>query len=611
MKYLEVNYNKWITEAKAPNTKIRRSDEEISKEVEEARRKVEKCVMWININMGFYAELLSHLAIYGVYDYARMFTDCKTYIAYDPHFVVTHKDEEIRAVFLHETLHVIAQHNEREGHRDHEVWGKACDLAINPIIKSESRYGKFIYFPTIEIDGKKIENVLYEERFDGMRAEDIYDVLVEEGEKTGEDLTEREREAIRDGDMGDEEFEPVPGSMVQEPLEEEYVDPDEGKHQDPSGPGGPGGQEEEEEESQPKPGSGQPSEEEGDTPGSGGAPGKPTEGQGEPAEGQGGEGGEGTGVDANGKPIPGKASPDGKPIPATPGKGPKVDPIFNKEVRKGGIPTGEQEANRVSRANNEGDLLKGDANAVKSGGKSKVLRRKMPNWASVKQGALARSGSSLSEKTRKLILSSLGDVAVVDWENELRKWYDHCLSGRETVLPNKRLLSSGMITYGTKKTGLSGLKTIVAAVDTSGSISEDQKKTFLNEVAYLAKKHNSDRLVIIYCSDDIDGVQVVKKGQKIDLSVMKSTGGNKEGFIPPFKWCYENHVKPSVFIYLTDTGGLMPDKETYNIRKYMNKVIWFICSPTIYNPPPFGKCIFMPVGSIKEKGGRHGKVEKL
>ena len=91
---------------------------------------------------------------------------------------------------------------------------------------------------------------------------------------------------------------------------------------------------------------------------------------------------------------------------------------------------------------------------------------------------------------------------------------------------------------------------------------------------------------------------------------MKSTGGNREGFVPPFKWCYENRIKPSIFIYLTDTGGLMPDKETFGINKFMNKVIWFICSAQVYNTPPFGKCIFMPVGSIK-KAGKHPPVGRL
>ena len=39
----------------------------------------------------------------------------------------------------------------------------------------------------------------------------------------------------------------------------------------------------------------------------------------------------------------------------------------------------------------------------------------------------------------------------------------------------------------------------------------------------------------------------------------------------------------------------------YGISKYIKKVLWFICSPTMYNPPPFGKILFAPVGSIRTR----------
>ncbi len=512
MKYIKTNYFKWISES---------NEEDISKiipkskeEIELARRKVEKCILWLNINMGFYAELLSHIFVYGTYGKPTMFTNCKNYIGYNPTFVIHQSNEAVRFVFMHEILHVIAHHNERIGSRNHDLWNEACDLAINPIIKSESRFGKSILFPTE--NGKFIG--LYEERFDGMRAEDIYDIMISEGRKPPVNNP--------GNDIGNDSVTPVEGSVVQGELEEEYVNPDDEI------------QDEKEDE--------------------------------------------------------------------------KETPEFNKETEEGGISKGgsskSREEEKTSAERDEsGNLLKGDAKKQKLYGTSKILRRKTPNWESVTQSALSRG--TLSEKTKKILSGALGEVPLVNWASELTKWFDHCLYSTETIIPNRRLLGSGLITYGTKKSGTSGLKTIVAAIDTSGSISDDQKKTFLNEVAFLAKKHNSDRLIIIYCSDDIDGVQIVKKGQPIDISVMKSTGGNSNGFIPPFKWCSDNNIKPSVFVYLTDTGGLMPDKETFGIRRYMNKVIWFICSLSIYNPPPFGKSIFMPVASIK-KDGNH-KTEKL
>jgi predicted metal-dependent peptidase len=152
--------------------------------------------------------------------------------------------------------------------------------------------------------------------------------------------------------------------------------------------------------------------------------------------------------------------------------------------------------------------------------------------------------------------------------------------------------------YGRKQTGEDTLKTIVAAVDTSGSISKKQIKIFINEIMYLVKTFDCEKTVIIYCSDQVDAHEILKKGQEPDFTKIKSTGGNSQGFDPPFQWVEENKIKPSIFIYMTDTGGSMPDPNKYGIRKYIKKVFWFICSTKLYNKPPFGRIFMAPPSAI-------------
>ena len=115
----------------------------------------------------------------------------------------------------------------------------------------------------------------------------------------------------------------------------------------------------------------------------------------------------------------------------------------------------------------------------------------------------------------------------------------------------------------------------------------------------MVKKFDADKTIIIYCSDDIDNIDIVKKGGDPDFTKIASTGGNRRGFIPPFQWVEKNKINPSVFVYLTDTGGEMPDPSRYGIRKYAKKTFWFICSPMIYNQPTFGKIIHVPVAGLK------------
>lgn len=241
------------------------------------------------------------------------------------------------------------------------------------------------------------------------------------------------------------------------------------------------------------------------------------------------------------------------------------------------------------------------AKEVKADKPSKIFKGdlKTPNWADISNQALSRS--KLSDKAKRLVKALKTSEPLVDWKKELKKFFDNTFRSSEWVLPNKRFLAGGDMIYGRKETGEDTLKTIVAAVDTSGSISKEQVKAFVNEIMYLCKTFDADKTIIIYCSDDIDNVDIVKKGGQPDLTKIASTGGNAKGFIPPFQWVEKNKIKPSIFIYLTDTGGEMPDPYKYGISKYRKKVLWFICSPEMYNPPSFGKILFAPVGSIRPK----------
>lgn len=231
--------------------------------------------------------------------------------------------------------------------------------------------------------------------------------------------------------------------------------------------------------------------------------------------------------------------------------------------------------------------------------KPSITAKKGPDWKSALNRII--SGGGISDKAKRLLRDLTYQTPLVDWKSKLKKFFDKSLTGIKTTFPKRRFVSKGIYLYGTRKEGISTLKTIVAAVDTSGSISHDQGKTFLIEVANLVQQFKADRFIIIYCSDDIHNPVIeLKKGQKPDLSLWPTTGGNAKGFLPPFEWLDKRKIIPSVFIYLTDTGGSMPTKNQFNINKYDKKVFWFVCSPTMYNKPTFGEVIFVPIAAIKK-----------
>ena len=82
---------------------------------------------------------------------------------------------QLIGVICHEILHCAYNHFMRLGTRDQKLFNKAADYAINQIIKRESNMG--------EIGA----NWLYDERFDKMPAEEIYNILREEQQQQQQD----------------------------------------------------------------------------------------------------------------------------------------------------------------------------------------------------------------------------------------------------------------------------------------------------------------------------------------------------------------------------------------------------------------------------------------
>ena len=267
------------------------NESDYQKEVD-ARVKVHRNLLWINARKGFFAQLLSKLNIYGVSDprYQTMCTNGFN-IQYHPDFVLGQSDPAIRFVLCHEILHCVGDHMSRRGSRDPLLWNYACDYAINPILNVEIVGGAFEW-PT-NLDGSRMG--LYEEKYEGMKAEDIYDLLVDDKqqqEKADEAFKDDPQKGIHVIDADEDLGEPNEESVVQEVGDEEG----EGEGKPVVNPGGDPGEEPGEE-----PG-GYPGGDPGGDPGDG--PGEPGDGQGEPGNGPGGKPGE------DGKPGDGGSGQD-------------------------------------------------------------------------------------------------------------------------------------------------------------------------------------------------------------------------------------------------------------------------------------------------------------
>lgn len=114
---------------------------------------------------------------------------------YNSRFITLLSRGEVEFLFGHEVLHVVYDHMGRRDDRDPQIWNIADDYAVNADLKRH-KVGEFI----------KTVPCLYEAKYDGKPAEEIYDDLVKNAKKISiDDLVDQLLDDHMDSDSEDGE----------------------------------------------------------------------------------------------------------------------------------------------------------------------------------------------------------------------------------------------------------------------------------------------------------------------------------------------------------------------------------------------------------------------
>jgi predicted metal-dependent peptidase len=127
--------------------------------------RIQKARTTLLLDHPFFGTLLFRLGAWPSRSIETMATDGVS-LLYNPEFVDTLNAAELAGVLAHEVLHPALQHHTRRGDRDQARWNIACDYAINPILLDAG-----LLLP---------KDVLIDNRFRGMSAERIYNLLEQE-----------------------------------------------------------------------------------------------------------------------------------------------------------------------------------------------------------------------------------------------------------------------------------------------------------------------------------------------------------------------------------------------------------------------------------------------
>jgi hypothetical protein len=314
------------------------------------------------------------------------------------------------------------------------------------------------------------------------------------------------------------------------------------------------------------------------------------------------EGGGGTGKTppSIGKPENIIELPPDEPTPPDPSEIEQGEDIF-KEVK-------DYDPKKGKGTFNPGEILKpgelGDTGDDSGAGTKNPTIQDIENyWDSAVRTA---GGNSNPPKSIKRALERL-KRPVIDWRSVLDRYIDEAISKSKYELPSRRFLAQGEAQYGYKNYK-DNFESVVVAIDTSGSINRDMIEQFLSETLAISEAYDPKKTVIIYCSDDIDNVDILESGEKPDLSKIATTIGNYRGFSPPFEWVEKNMLNngetPSVMIYFTDGIADFPSENQYNIDTYSDRCIWVFLSfdgEPFEGQQPFGERIDIALANKEVK----------
>jgi len=102
---------------------------------------------------------------------------------------------------------------------------------------------------------------------------------------------------------------------------------------------------------------------------------------------------------------------------------------------------------------------------------------------------------------------------------------------------------------------------VLIAVDTSGSIEQEELAEFVTEVNAIKGLVNA-RITLLACDSELDddGPWVYESWEQLSLpKTLKGNGGTN--FIPVFDWMQTNSTPPDLVIYFTDAKGRFPKQQ--------------------------------------------------
>jgi len=160
----------------------------------QARERLVTARIGLLLRHSFFGNLATRLQLVNADEWCSTAATDGLKFYYNSRFIMLLKTKEVEFLVGHEVLHVVYDHMGRRNNRDPQIWNIADDYAVNADLKRH-KIGQFI--TTVPC--------LYEQKYDGKPAEEIYDDLMKNVKHINiEDLVDQMIDDHMDGEDGEE-----------------------------------------------------------------------------------------------------------------------------------------------------------------------------------------------------------------------------------------------------------------------------------------------------------------------------------------------------------------------------------------------------------------------
>jgi predicted metal-dependent peptidase len=138
----------------------------------QARERLVTARIGLLLRHSFFGNLATRMTLTNADEWCSTAATDGLKFYYNSRFIMMLKPKEVEFLVGHEVLHVVYDHMDRRGTRDPQIWNIADDYAVNADLKRH-KVGQFITSVPC----------LYEQKYDGKAAEEIYDDLMKNVQK--------------------------------------------------------------------------------------------------------------------------------------------------------------------------------------------------------------------------------------------------------------------------------------------------------------------------------------------------------------------------------------------------------------------------------------------